>query len=103
MPAKRVSDNFDDRRRSEHADLHRADLGSGEHRIELLRHECGRHDVNGANRLRVLCGERDGNGAPIGAKRGEGLEVIAKISRLGRVGCYVHVYWRCRSVGDAPR
>ncbi len=59
----------------QHADLDRADIEIGEHRVDLRRDEIRRHVVDAGDALGVLRGQRRDHRRAIDAERGEGLQV----------------------------
>ena len=69
----------------QHADLHRADIEIGEHRVDLRGDEIGRHVEDGGDFLGVLRGQRGDDGGAIDAERGEGLEIGLDAGAAARI------------------
>ena len=75
-PARQPGDDgIDDRRLRHHADLDRADVEIGKHRIDLRGDEFGRHLMNAADACGVLRRQRRDHGSAVDAERGKRLQV----------------------------
>ena len=70
---------------AQHADLHRADVEIGKHRVDLRGDEVGRHLVDGGNAFGVLRRQRGDHRSAIDAERGEGFEVGLDAGAAARV------------------
>ena len=66
---------FDHRRLRQHADLDRADIEIGKHRIDLRGDEVRRHVVDRGDALGILRGQRRDHRGAIDAERGEGFQI----------------------------
>ena len=78
-------DRLDDRRVGQHADLHRADIEIGKHRVHLCGDEIRRHIVNAEHALGVLRGERGDDAGAIDAERREGFQIGLDAGAAARI------------------
>ena len=87
LPARqRGRDRIDAGGLRHHADLHRADLEIGKHRIDLRGDEVGGHRVNAGDAARVLRRQRRDGGGAKNAERGKGLQVGLDAGAAARIG-----------------
>ena len=73
--AQALGHRADDRRRGEHADLHRIGAEVVQHHVDLLGHERGLHVDDAVDAHGVLGGERGDDGHAEHAKGAEGLQI----------------------------
>ena len=69
----------------EHADLHRADVKVGEHRVHLRADEVRGHRMDAENARGVLRRKRGDDARAIDAERGKGLEVRLDAGAAARI------------------
>ncbi len=85
IAVERGGDNVDRRRVGEHADLHRADIEIGEHRVDLRGDKVRRHIMDGEDALGVLRRQRGDDAGAIDAERGKGFQIRLDAGAAARI------------------